>query len=569
MGTQPGVPYGTPQIHAGMSPAQLGPGQLTSASPVLTGGKPVGSTKHRLSPPDVSVEGHGQSTAISEGPKSLTRSQATMEDMLDSSEDKTSNNDPDECSSDDKSLEDTPVNPEAEKDFDLETTMNMLRQVNLVITRDDTLKKKEETENLTAVLCFLDRGLSTPRVQEWAEAALIRSKKLKILSITAIGSKNYHIRFQSQKNMDRALSRTRITYLDLDFNIVKWSLEAEDLSYFPALYPVWARFTSLTQLQLFWIKEIAGTLSPVLIGDPNGSALGQAPSNLKWHLKCTLTTTKENGELTIRRPSLPPLPTSKFFQQPRTKSRSDGYWRKVTPQQTALIDKEVDQAANGNSVEGTKIASEENRAKKHRGESSQERAPAPLQAETETAPQEALSTQESGTIEMFCEKKREGTTAQRTRIALVSESLQSKSKKDAANKQNTSTTSPPTRKNRSRHPQDKLTPPVSPLVPKQLLGVLAQRDSTEQVELPSEQEQKGAEEPAANQAHWEEKVQGQQLEAPTLTEGIRAKFPRKQAASQGHSAALGGKTLSMKTSAIQKREMRAAKAAARAASGVH
>lgn len=66
--------------------------------------------------------------------------------------------------------------------------------------------------------------------------------------------------------MDRALARTRITYLRQDFIIVKWSLKAEDLSYFPAMYPVWARFTNLSQLQLFWIKEIAGTLGQVLIG---------------------------------------------------------------------------------------------------------------------------------------------------------------------------------------------------------------------------------------------------------------------------------------------------------------
>lgn len=97
---------------------------------------------------------------------------------------------------DDESSEDTRADPKAEKELDLENTMNMLWQVNLVITRDDTLKKKEETKNLTTVLCCLDRGLNTPQVQEWAENALTKTKKLKILSITAIGSKNYHIRFQ-------------------------------------------------------------------------------------------------------------------------------------------------------------------------------------------------------------------------------------------------------------------------------------------------------------------------------------------------------------------------------------
>lgn len=120
-----------------------------------------------------------------------------MEEMLDSSEDETSDNDREDSSSEDEPLEDAPANRDAEEDFDLEDTMNMLRQVNLIITRDDTLKKKEEMENLTAVLCFLDRGLSTPQVQEWADAALTKAKRLKILSITAKGSRNYHIRFQT------------------------------------------------------------------------------------------------------------------------------------------------------------------------------------------------------------------------------------------------------------------------------------------------------------------------------------------------------------------------------------
>lgn len=196
----------------------------------------------------------------------MNRSQATMEDSLDSSEDETSNVDPEENFSDDEALEDKQADPETEEDLDLEETLNMLRQVTLVITKDDTQKKQEESENLTAILCFLDRGLSTPQVQEWAEEVLSRGKKLKIISITAIGSRNYHIRFHSKRDKDLALSRTRITYLQQDFIIVKWTSEAEDLSYTPAMYPVWVRFTNLTRLQVFWIREIAGTLGPVLIG---------------------------------------------------------------------------------------------------------------------------------------------------------------------------------------------------------------------------------------------------------------------------------------------------------------
>lgn len=76
-----------------------------------------------------------------------------------------------------------------------------------------------------------------------------------------------------------------------------------------------------------------------------------------------------------------------------------------------------------------------------------------------------------------------------------------------------------------------------------------------------------ANETAGKKAGYEEIAQEDQPKSQPLTEGIRAKFPRKQAASQGHLAALRGKTLSMKSLAIREREMRAAKAEARAASG--
>lgn len=191
MSAEMGAPYGTPQNVVESSPAQQGSGQLPSTAPGLAGGDLV-NIDYRA--PVGSGERNGQTTAMSEGLRSLTRSQATMEEMLDSSEDETSDNDRDDSSSEDEPLEDAPAKQEAEDDFDLEDTMNMLRQVNLIITRDDTLKKKEEMENLTAVLCFLDRGLSTPQVQEWAELALTKAKRLKIISITAKGSRNSTLR---------------------------------------------------------------------------------------------------------------------------------------------------------------------------------------------------------------------------------------------------------------------------------------------------------------------------------------------------------------------------------------
>lgn len=81
------------------------------------------------------------------------------------------------------------------------------------------------------------------------------------------------------------------------------------------------------------------------------------------------------------------------------------------------------------------------------------------------------------------------------------------------------------------------------------------------------QVQKVTEATAVQKEGYEETVQEEQTDPQPLTEGIRAKFPRRQAISQGPLAALGGKKLSMKSSAIRKREVRAAKAAARAASG--
>lgn len=77
----------------------------------------------------------------------------------------------------------------------------------------------------------------------------------------------------------------------------------------------------------------------------------------------------------------------------------------------------------------------------------------------------------------------------------------------------------------------------------------------------------GAEEPARQKEGYEESVPVALLEPQPPIEGIRAKFTRKKESSQEHMAPLGAKKLSMKSSAIRKREMRAAKSAARAAVG--
>lgn len=691
-----GDPYGTPQMAAETSPAQQDVEQLIHTTLGPREEQPVISIELRSPLPAGAGERQGQSTAISGGPRCPTRSQATMEDMQDSSEDETSDNDQGDCSSDDESTEETPVDPEVEKELDLENTLNMLRQVSIVITREDTLKKKEETENLTAVLCFLDRGLSTPQVQEWAEEALTKVKRLKVLSITAIGSKNYHIRFQSQTDRDRALSRTRITYLRQDFIIVKWTLEAEDLRYYPAVYPVWVRFTNLSQLQLFWIKEIAGTLGQVLIG-PASIERSSRPIIrlcLEWprgmlpppFVEVTLEGTVQHipfdvthlanscykcrrfghiavdckgdplfppreGAGTSRRPQrerprqgvpqpaaetqeLPasakgkwregnppadtPRPTSQFFQQPRTKSRSDGYWRKVTPGQTKLGDKEEEQNENTNRTEGAKGYSEETAPKKQRGEELRENAQMPQQAGNGATFQDAQSVRRTGTIEQFYEKKKEGSVAPLTKIALTSASLQSKTRKEAVDEQTTATSPAPLVRRKKVAPRqqgegagevqaadagskrkpvadgeqsggrakmaknlpratggqvepeearENWTPPISPLVPKQLLETLAQKGGAKHDDSIPVQEQKGPDGVPTHKEGYEETVLAEQPEPYPLTEGIRAKFTRKQASRQGPLAVLGGKTLSMKSSAIRKREVRAAKAAARAASG--
>ncbi|OAE25854.1 hypothetical protein AXG93_2145s1530 [Marchantia polymorpha subsp. ruderalis] len=501
---------------------------VTNNMPLAPTGGALGDEIEQVVPPRESPLGSQlQGAPSSEEPKSMNRSQATMEDSLDSSEDETSNVDPEENFSDDEALEDKQADPETEEDLDLEETLNMLRQVTLVITKDDTQKKQEESENLTAVLCFLDRGLSTPQVQEWAEEVLSRGKKLKIISITAIGSRNYHIRFHSQRDRDLALSRTRITYLQQDFIIVKWTSEAEDLSYTPAMYPVW-------------------------------EAQQAYPDNGKGKWRTDTPTFKT------------PAPTSKFFQQLRTKGRSDGYWRKLTPQQAALIDNQADHAGEEEETLGARPTSEDNACNKQRGDAQQEIAQAKRTEveENNTATSPAPQTRKKRATPRGNVENAVGVQAQ-----------------EAGSKRKTVTEREPIRGRAKMAksgspiagPQkdvvalgDQKTQSLSPLQPKQLLQALAQQDNVEGTRAPnpiSGQALEGAEEPARQKEGYEETVPVALLEPQPLTEGIRAKFTSKKELSQDHTTPLGAKKLSMKSSAIRKREMRAAKSAARAVGG--
>ncbi|OAE30170.1 hypothetical protein AXG93_4295s1250 [Marchantia polymorpha subsp. ruderalis] len=86
--------------------------------------------------------------------------------------------------------------------------------------------------------------------------------------------------------------------------------------------------------------------------------------------------------------------------------------------------------------------------------------------------------------------------------------------------------------------------------------------------LPNQVQQEKAK-PEDKHLHGDEKILGPHLEISTPIGGVRSKFKWNLEPSREHSAALEAKKLSMKTSAIRKREMRAAKAAARAASGLH
>ncbi|OAE25855.1 hypothetical protein AXG93_2145s1540 [Marchantia polymorpha subsp. ruderalis] len=335
---------------------------------------------------------------------------------------------------------------------------------------------------------------------------------------------------------------------------------------------------------------------------------------------------RAKGKWRVDNPSdVTPRATSKFFQQPRTKSRSDGYWRKVTEQQATCIDKEVEQAASVDLTEGAKGNDVGKAAMKHRGEYPLEQALAPLQVGNEPTVQEALFTRRPGTIEQFYEKKKEATTtAQQVRTALVSASLQSKTRMDAADEQNTATSpAPRVRRNKviprptgagsgkvhaadagskrkpladgdqsgGRAKMAKSIPggPVNQIEPSEsdraqnitggrVTSSFAVGPETASGNLGAKRQFRFCRpNPRASSGRCgrTSKTEGglrgdssvAQLEPQPLTEGIRAKFPRKKEPSQDHTASLGAKKLSLKSSAIRKREMRAAKSAARAVSG--
>lgn len=316
-----------------------------------------------------------------------------------------------------------------------------------------------------------------------------------------------------------------------------------------------------------------------------------------------------------------PAPTSKFFPQLRTKGRSDGYWRKLTPQQAALIDNQADHAGEEEETLGARPTSEDNACNKQRGDAQQEIAQVPVLSTQASIPQEALSTRRPGTIEQFYGKKRDGAPALRPPTTIASEARLEQAKRTEVEENNTATSqAPQTRKKRAtprgnvenavgvqaqeagskrktvtkREPirgrakmaksgspiagpqkdvialGDQKTQCLSPLQPKQLLQALAQQDNVERTRAPnpiSGQALEGAEEPARQKEGYEETVPIALLEPQPLTEGIRAKFTSKKELSQDHTTPLGAKKLSMKSSAIRKREMRAAKSAARAVGG--
>ncbi|PTQ49890.1 hypothetical protein MARPO_0002s0325 [Marchantia polymorpha] len=164
-------------------------------------------------------------------------------------------------SSDAESLED---NEHGEQPcLDLDEAINRLSPVTIEISEEDVQRRWEEKER-TAVLYFFDRGLSLEQVKYWVDSELTRNRRLNASSITRMGSRNFHIQFSARKDRDRALSRTRISFLRQEFIILKWTLAADDHKFVPEHYPVWVGFPKLTNLQVLWVNEIASTLGPVL-----------------------------------------------------------------------------------------------------------------------------------------------------------------------------------------------------------------------------------------------------------------------------------------------------------------
>lgn len=143
--------------------------------------------------------------------------------------------------------------------------MLLLSQINIRIPTKEVEKRREDKQNLTAILYFLDRGLGIEQVTDWVESELVRNKGLNVSETLCMGNRNFHIRFTNQGDRDQALSRTRLTHLRREFIILKWTPEAEDHQYIPDRYPVWVRFPELTTLQSQWLPELASFLGPVLL----------------------------------------------------------------------------------------------------------------------------------------------------------------------------------------------------------------------------------------------------------------------------------------------------------------
>lgn len=149
--------------------------------------------------------------------------------------------------------------------LDLSDTLLRFSKVMLDIPKKAVRKRREEKGGNLAVLFFLHRGLSLEQVLEWVEGELTRNRGLKVTTTINKGPRNFHVRFDTEKDRNSALSRIRLSYLRQEFIVLRWTPQAEHHAYIPAVYPVWVRFTDLDIVQTEWLEEIAGTLGPVLL----------------------------------------------------------------------------------------------------------------------------------------------------------------------------------------------------------------------------------------------------------------------------------------------------------------
>ncbi|BBN11544.1 hypothetical protein MPTK1_5g12810 [Marchantia polymorpha subsp. ruderalis] len=196
-------------------------------------------------------------------PSTSDRPPADTRNEVIESEEGSSNDDVSETSADSDFVEQEDTWVRAAQDLD--ETMLLLSQINIRIPTQEVEKRREEKQNLTAILYFLDRGLDIEPVTDWVESELVRNKGLNVSETLCMDNRNFHIRFTNQGDRDQALSRTRLTHLRREFIILKWTPEAKDHQYIPDRYPVWVRFPELTTLQSQWLPELASFLVPVLL----------------------------------------------------------------------------------------------------------------------------------------------------------------------------------------------------------------------------------------------------------------------------------------------------------------